>query len=105
LESQIKKNTTDKNSLIEQLKKPDKEQPKNESVLSALRGGGKKPNQPGQTGELPVPQLPQFPSVGILYRQNNQDYLAIQFWDEYDQGKAEARRLDAKLCAKGENNG
>jgi chromosome segregation ATPase len=105
LESQIKKNNDYEKSLTEQLKKPAKEPPKKESVLSGLHGDEKKQNQSGQIGELPVPQFPQLPSLGVLYKQNNQDYLAIQYWEDYDQGKVEADRLKAKLCAKGENNG
>lgn len=48
---------------------------------------------------LSAPDLPQLPQVGKLYQLNNQPYLAIEFWEQYDQGKAEADRLKAKLCA------
>jgi hypothetical protein len=48
---------------------------------------------------LSVPDLQQLPIVGKLYQLNNQPYLAIEFWEQYDQGKSEADRLKAKLCA------
>ena len=38
----------------------------------------------------------------ILFQCNGQNYLAIEYWEEYEEGKAEADRLGAKLCAKGE---
>jgi len=97
-----------KNNIIdfnEQLKNPDKEPQKKGSVLEVTQEGGKKPSQPEQTGELSVSDFPHLPSIGDLYKHNGQDYLAITNWEEYDQGKTEAKRLNAKLCAKGENNG
>lgn len=48
---------------------------------------------------LSVPDLPHLPEVGKLYQLNGQHYLAIEYWDEYETGKAEAERLKAKLCA------
>lgn len=48
---------------------------------------------------LSVTDLPQLPKVGKLYQLNNQPYLAIEFWEQFDQAKAEADRLKAKLCA------
>lgn len=48
---------------------------------------------------LSVTDLQQLPKVGKLYQFNSQPYLAIEFWEEYDQGKSEADRLKAKLCA------
>ncbi len=47
---------------------------------------------------LTVPDLPQLPKIGKLYQLGNQTYLAIEFWEEYEQGKIEAERLKAKLC-------
>jgi hypothetical protein len=60
----------------------------------------KKLSKSRHTRELTVLQLPQLPSVGYLYKHNGQDYLAIMNWEDYDQGKKEAKRLNAKLCAK-----
>lgn len=48
---------------------------------------------------LSVPDLPQLPQIGKLYQLNSQPYLAIEFWEQYDQGKTETDRLKAKLCA------
>jgi hypothetical protein len=48
---------------------------------------------------LSIPDLPQLPKVGKLYQLNSQPYLAIEFWEQYEQGKSEADRLKAKLCA------
>lgn len=47
---------------------------------------------------LSIPDLQQLPKVGKLYQLNSQPYLAIEFWEQYDQGKSEADRLKAKLC-------
>lgn len=47
---------------------------------------------------LTVPDLPQLPKIGKLYHLGDQNYLAIEFWEEYEQGKIEAERLKAKLC-------
>lgn len=46
-----------------------------------------------------VPGLQQLPMVGKLYQLSNQLYLAIENWEQYEQGKPEAERLKAKLCA------
>lgn len=48
---------------------------------------------------LSVPDQQHLPKVGKLYQLNNQPYLAIEFWEQFDQAKAEADRLKAKLCA------
>ncbi|MEZ4935959.1 MAG: hypothetical protein R2799_00035 [Crocinitomicaceae bacterium] len=61
-------------------------------------------NQPSQqissnNKYLLVPDMPQLPIIGKLYELNNQSYLAIEFWEQYHQGKLEADRLKAKLCA------
>jgi hypothetical protein len=74
-------------------------------VLSNLNATGKPQNQHGKENKLPVPVFPHIPGTGELYQHNGQSYLAIKHWEEYDQGKQEAKRLNAKLCAKGENNG
>jgi hypothetical protein len=46
-----------------------------------------------------IPDLKQLPTIGELFQVNSQAYLAIEFWEEYDKGKSEATRLNAKLCA------
>jgi hypothetical protein len=105
LENKIKELDKDVQSLSDELKNPAKETSKKESVLSGLSGGGKKANQPGQTRELDVPHLDMLPSTGKLYTHDGQDYLAIVYWEEYNEGKEEAGRLKAKLCAEGGKNG
>lgn len=47
---------------------------------------------------LQNPNLQPLPQVGELYEVGNQNYLAIEYWEEYDLGKNEAKRLNAKLC-------
>lgn len=47
---------------------------------------------------LQNPNLQPLPQVGLLYETGNQAYLAIEYWEEYNLGKNEAKRLDAKLC-------
>lgn len=48
---------------------------------------------------LDLQQYPQLPQVGKLFQVNSQPFLAIEFWEEYEQGKKEAERLKATLCA------
>jgi predicted nucleic acid-binding Zn-ribbon protein len=105
LNTQIKNIANKIDSRRDELKRPVKEAPKDGSALSNLKGGGKKQNQSGPINELSVPQFPRLPHPGELFQHNGQNYLAITDWEDYDKGKAEAKRLDAKLCVKGENNG
>ena len=44
-------------------------------------------------------KLPLLPSVGKLYNAKGVNYLAISFWEEYDDANIEAQRFNAKLCA------
>jgi len=91
--------------LNDQLKRPPKEPQKQRSVLENMKAGGKPQNRQAATGNLPIPSLPHVPRVGKLHHHNGKDYLAIENWEEYDDGKREAHRLGAKLCATGGNNG
>ena len=43
--------------------------------------------------------LQQLPQTGKLYQLQTQTYLAIENWEDYENGKKEAERLKAKLCA------
>lgn len=43
--------------------------------------------------------LPLLPSKGELYEASGKLYLAIRTWDDYEDAKSEAERLNAKLCA------
>jgi uncharacterized coiled-coil protein SlyX len=112
LRNKIKNITNDISNLNTQLKNPAKEEKNESSTLSNLKSGGKTPNQSGPINELSVPQFPHLPhtNTGELFQHNGQAYLAITDWEDYDKGKKETERLkaeglDAKLCAKGENNG
>jgi len=55
-------------------------------------------DQLGQSKELTI-SLPLLPSKGYLYKKDGKDYLAISDWEDYKEGKDEAKRLDAILCA------
>lgn len=90
--------------LNDQLKKPAKEPQKQGSVLSNLEGGKSQSKQEARDA-LAVPELPHIPRIGKLYQHNGKDYLAITNWEDYPDGEKEAKRLNAKLCAKGDNNG
>lgn len=70
-----------------------------ESSLSYITDKNKSQNTASMhENNLRNPNLPPLPKVGELYEVGNQSYLAITYWEEYDLGKAEAKRLDAKLC-------
>lgn len=47
----------------------------------------------------PNPSLPILPRVGRLFQVKQKLFLAIDSWDEYDEGIREAKRLNAELCA------
>jgi len=82
----------------------------NEKLKTNQQSGGKSSlsefvsnessKQSSNTGKvISAPDLQQLPKVGKLYQLNSQPYLAIEFWEQYEQGKTEADRLKAKLCA------
>jgi hypothetical protein len=91
IENEIKRKENEKS-------KPN-QQSGNKSSLSEFVSN-ESSKQSSNTGKLlSVPDLQQLPQVGQLYQINNQHYLAIEFWEQYEQGKSEAERLKAKLCA------
>lgn len=45
-----------------------------------------------------IKELPQLPQVGELFLLGDQSYLAIKYWEQYEEAKGEAQRLKAKLC-------
>ena len=101
----IEKNVSEIRSLEAEIKKPlkgKKAEEKKGSVLDELRGSGKKTSPGILPQKLSVPVLDRLPDTGELYQLNGQNYLAIMYWEDYDNGKKEAARLHAKLCAKGE---
>ncbi|MBN2890938.1 MAG: hypothetical protein JXL97_03650 [Bacteroidales bacterium] len=62
---------------------------------------GKESKSKNQKLEFTVPEkLLSLPKIGELYEQGNQKFLAIEFWEDYEIGKQETERLNAKLCAK-----
>jgi len=62
---------------------------------------GKEDKSKNQKLEFTVPEkLFHLPKVGDLYEQGNQYFLAIEFWEDYEIGKQETERFNAKLCAK-----
>jgi len=107
LNRQINDITIEISNLNTELEKTGKEEKSKSSVLSTsgVMGDRKTPNQSGPVNKLSVPKFPRLPHPGELFQHNGQAYLAITNWEEYDEGKKEAERLNAKLCAKGENNG
>jgi hypothetical protein len=45
-------------------------------------------------------KYPQLPTIGNLFELNNEQFLAIEFWEQYEEAKKEAERLKAQLCVK-----
>lgn len=76
--------------------------PSNSSSLNEIIGdknAGQSNSRNSQLLQIPdLQQYPQLPQVGELFQLNSQQYLAITFWEEYEQGIKEAERLKAKLC-------
>ncbi|MDP8162367.1 hypothetical protein QJU89_02440 [Pasteurella skyensis] len=59
-------------------------------------------NKPNNIDLITMPntkEYPQLPQIGTLYQVGSESYLAIEYWEEYEQGSNEAKRLNAKLCA------
>jgi len=74
-----------------------------EQQISSLDNliSGKENKSKNQKSEFIIPEnLLTLPKVGDLYEQGNQKFLAIEFWEDYEFGKQEAERFNAKLCAK-----
>jgi hypothetical protein len=62
---------------------------------------GKEGKSKNQKSEFTIPEnLLHLPNVGDLFEQGNQKFLAIEFWEDYEIGKQETERFNAKLCAK-----
>lgn len=75
---------------------PEKEAEK--SSLNEILGKKEAIVSPLET-DLQNPNLGPLPHTGKLYELGNQAYIAIEYWEEYEQGKVEALRFSAKLCA------
>ena len=114
LETFINKNKDEKNNIEKEInrlentiksKQSEKQQidsqdEKAESSLNAFSSNKDKRQQNSNaTKGFEIQNLPQLPQTGKLYSANNNTYLAIENWEEYDDGLSEAIRLNAKLCA------
>lgn len=91
IEDEIKRKENEKSKSIHQNE--------NKSSLSEFVSNESSKQSSNSVKLLSIPDLQQLPKVGKLYQLNSQSYLAIEFWEQYDQGKSEADRLKAKLCA------
>jgi hypothetical protein len=62
---------------------------KKESVLAGMKKSGKKtaPNRTDSPQALSVPELARLPAKGELYQHKGQDYLAIEYWEDYNERK------------------
>ncbi len=105
LKSEIEKLNKEIKRLEDDIKLKEKEKAKasgqqneDKSSLSEFLSNKSSKQNSNSVKLLTVPDLPQLPQIGKLYEHNNQSYLAIEFWEEYEQGKREAERLKAKLC-------
>ena len=105
LKSEIENIQREVKRLEDEMKRKESEKSKsnqqngNKSSLSEFVANESSKQSSTSGKQLSVPDLPQLPKVGKLYQLNSQSYLAIEFWEQYDQGKSEADRLKAKLCA------
>lgn len=80
--------------------KIDSQDEKAESPLTAfVSKKDKKQQNSNVTKGFEIQNLPQLPQIGKLFSANGNTYLAIENWEEYNNGKAEAERFKAKLCA------
>lgn len=91
IEDEIKSKGQEKLKL-QQLEKP-------ESSLSDFLSDASSLEKSNSDNHFLLMQLPQLPQVGELYESGDQSYLAIEYWDQYEQATKEAQRLKAKLCA------
>jgi hypothetical protein len=107
LRKDVERKTGELSSLQNQLKSPENKNAndkKTKSVLAGMKGGSGK-NVSATTDlvkDLNIPSLNRLPAIGELYQNSGNSFLAITQWEEYGEGKEEAARLNAILCAKGE---
>lgn len=95
LELSIKSKEIDKKNIDQD------QSPKSGSVLDAFSKSdkNKQNNNNSKAAQLEIKNLQQLPQTGKLYSFQNQPYLAIENWEDYENGKKEAERFKAKLCA------
>ncbi|GHU75085.1 hypothetical protein FACS189461_0650 [Spirochaetia bacterium] len=99
IEKVIKALEDDKARKEQEKSRPSSEQKSGGSALDNITNSKGKKNQDTKTNSLTVPALEPLSSVGTLYQLNNLAYLAIKAYNDFETGKDEAKRLNAKLCA------
>ena len=107
LEDDIKKIENSIQNLNNQVKNKQKEIEKvgssnkaSGSPLSAFEGSNNKKQKNGSSAKpFETQNLPQLPQVGKLFSVDRNHYLAIEYWEDYELGRKECERLNAKLCA------
>ena len=85
-----------------ELDKTGKENQKNrDSSLNSVLGKGQDSKKTIQNNEFRIPKnIDYLPKIGILFESGKQKYLEIEFWEDFELGKIETQRLNAKLSAK-----
>lgn len=99
IEKSIKNFENQKNSKQKEIEKGSDENRRAGSSLDAFSNAGNKQKNQSGGKSFELQNLPQLPHVGTLYQAGGKSFLAIEYWEDYEQGKAEAERLKAELCA------
>lgn len=99
IEKSIKNLKNQKNSKQKEIEKGSDENRSAGSSLDAFSNTGNKQKNQSGGKSFELQNLPQLPQVGTLYQAGGKSFLAIEYWEDYEQGKAEAERLKAELCA------
>ncbi len=100
-EKEIKNIETHINSKEKELEKAGKEQQQNESSsLNSIIGKEQNNKSSKHNNEFSIPDIEYLPKIGELFEVGKQKYLEIEFWEDFEQGKIETHRLNAKLSAK-----
>ena len=108
----VQKNLDEKDKIIKEkeriesnikIKKDEKEKIDKENMAPTERSSldvfSKKKQSSGISGKFDIQNIPQLPQIGKLFSYERNTYLAIEYWEDYNLGKQEAERFDAKLCA------
>ena len=108
----IQKDMDEENNIIKEregiknkinAKKSEKDKIEKENTEPAERSSldvfSKKKQSNGISGKFNIQNIPQLPQIGKLFSHERNTYLAIEYWEDYNLGKQEAERFNAKLCA------
>lgn len=108
----IQKDMDEKNNIIKErerienkinAKESEKDKIEKENTEPAERSSldvfSKKKQSNGISGKFGIQNIPQLPQIGKLFSHERNTYLAIEYWEDYNLGKQEAERFNAKLCA------